>query len=377
MLPHTLLCIQLGNNYYDNLLLQRKSAIDIRWACMQSLHSIDLVRYIAAYNVSLLYTAQSQCVPNLPIFADQGGRNVERLQSGTHAIIPDYSFDCYGNVTQWGAFVEGHGGDIRYTLDFQVWRRNGGGLGPTGNYDFVGNNRFPSIDPPGGPQRGQIDKSVPVEDQIRVRPGDVIGLYITTSGNNGVELEQQDTSNGDVVVIWFATSLPAALESTRIRVGSISGYELTSTTTAAPVITAVVVPSTPSPSPTPSPSSPGFPTKSVLSTTSTVQPPPVIITQTSTSQTTAPSTPQASSFLVTTSPPVGSGLELGVIVAIVIVVLIVVVLGVLILVFILALALRRSKKQVLMVNSFNNPEYSGKLEIMHWNEHLCIRLIET
>ena len=217
----------------------------------------------------------------------------------------------------------------------------------------VGNNSFPSIDPPGG---GRIDRSVPEEDQIKVRPGDVIGLYITTSANNGVELKQQDNGHEDVVIIWLATSLPAAL-STRTGVGSTSGYELTSTTTAAPVITAMVVPSTPSPSQTPSPSSPG--------TSQTTQ-----ITQTQTPvQFSAASTPRPSSFLpppITTLPPVGSVLPVGVIVAIVIVVLIMIVLGVLILVFILALVRRRrSKKQVLMVKSFNNPEYSGKFEIMH------------
>ena len=319
---------------------------------------------------------------NLPTFENQGGGGVERLLSGTQAIIPDYSFECYGNVTQWGAFVEGHGGDITYNLDFQVWRRRGGGQGTTGEYDFVGSNSFPSIDPPGG---GEIlIEVVAVEHQIKVHPGDVIGLYFTTSDGNGVELKQQDNGNGDALVIWFATSLPAAL-STRTGVGSTSSYELTSTTAALPVITAVVVPSTPSPSPTPFSSSFGLPTKSVLATTSTVQPPPLMITQTGTSQiiqalqTQAPvqfsaaSTPQTSSFLpspVTTMPPVDSELPVGVIAAIVIVVPIVIVLGILILVFILALALRRSKKQVLMVNSFNNPEYSGKFEIMHWNKNL-------
>ena len=274
-------------------------------------------------------TAQSQeCVQNLPLFADQSSSNiVERLMSGTQAIIPDYSFDCYGNVTQWGAFVERHGGDVRYNLDFQVWRRSGGGQGTTGEYDFVGNNYFPSIDPPRG---GRIDRIVPVEQQIKVRPGDVIGLYITTSSDNGVELKQQDTSNGETLIMWFGTNLTAAL-STRIGVGSTSGYELMSTTTAVPVITVVVVPSVPSPSqtpslsPTPPPSSPGLPTlNTVLATTSL-----------------------PSLFLpspVTTSSPVGSGLlVLGAIVAVIIVVLIVVVLGVL--VFLLALALRRRSKK--------------------------------
>ena len=300
---------------------------------------------------------------NLPIFADQGSSIVGRLMSGTQAVIPDYSFDCYGNVTQWGAFVERAG--VRYSLDFQVWRRSGGGQGTTGEYDFVGSNYFPSIDPPGG---GRIDGPVPVEDQIKVRPGDVIGLYITTSTNNGVELKQQDNAR-----IWFATSLPGAL-STRIRVGSTSGYELTSTTTAIPVITAVVVPSTPSPSPTllPSPtplsSSSGLLPESVLATSSVhvLQPPPLTITQTGTSQTTqtlqtqvsvqfsAPSIPQPSSFLPspnTTTNPVGPGLLVGVTVAIV---LIVVVLGVLILVFMLALAWRRMAKK-----PPSNPERLG------------------
>ena len=311
---------------------------------MQSLHSLDLVRYVCVQYFSPPVQSQ-ECVLNLPMFADQGGGNVQRLQSGTQTIIPDYSFDCYGNVTHWGAYVERHGGDVTYTLDFQVWRRSGGGQGPTGNYDFVGSNLFSSIDPPGG---GEIDRSVPVEDQIKVRPGDVIGLYITTSADNGVELKQQDNGNEDAPVIWFATSLRAAL-STRAGVGSTSGYELTSTTTA------VVLPSTPSQ--TPSPSSPG-----TSQTTQTLQTQAPV-------QLSATSTPQPSSLLsspITTSPPVGSGLPVEAIAAVVIVVLIMIVVGVLILVFILTLVLRRrSKKRVLMVKSFNNPEYSGKFKIMH------------
>ena len=73
----------------------------------------------------------------------------------------------------------------------------------------------------------------------------------------------------------------------------------------------------------------------------------------------------------------GSGLPVGAIVAIVIVVLIVVVLGVLILVSILALALRRrSKKQVLMVNSLDNPEYSGKLLYVTSGMNTCVFVLQ-
>ena len=65
--------------------------------------------------------------------------------NGTHAIIPEYSFDCYGNVTQWGAIVKNR--NAVYTLVFQVWRRSGGGQGTTGCYTLVGNNHFASIRP--------------------------------------------------------------------------------------------------------------------------------------------------------------------------------------------------------------------------------------
>ena len=305
---------------------------------------------------------------NLPGFANQGGSGVARLESGsqgTQAIISDYSFDCYGNVTEWGAFVERSFN--RYTLDFQVWRRSGGGQGTTGEYDFVGSNSFPSISPGNG---GQILEPVPVEQQIQVRPGDVIGFYVRDEqdrDDNGVELH----TNSRDVTVWFITTTAAV--STRIEVGSSASPGLHSSTTGAPVITAMVVPSTPTPSQTSSPSlishpptpfplfsSPVLPTESILTTTSTVPLLPPTITQTGTPQTTqtpqtqapvqltAPSTPQSSSFLPppdTTSPPVGSGLPVGVIVAIVIVVLIVIVLGVLMLVFILALVRRRRSKK--------------------------------
>ena len=93
--------------------------------------------------------------------------------NGTQAIIPEYSFDCYGNVTQWGAVVKNRNG--AYTLAFQVWRRSGGGQGTTGCYTLVGNNHFASIRP-AWRGRGRILADVPVEQQIKVRPGDVIGF---------------------------------------------------------------------------------------------------------------------------------------------------------------------------------------------------------
>ena len=333
---------------------------------------------------------------NLPEFANQGGGSVERLESGTQAIIPDYSFDCYGNVTQWGAFVERAGGIERYTLDFQVWRRkSGGGQGTTGEYDFVGSNRFSQIDPGLG---GEILETVSVERQIEVRPGDVIGFYVLSQRNDdGVELQHDNNPpGGRVVTAWFTTSAASTIPtSIRVRTSNTRSGDLHTSTTAAPIITAMVALSPsliPAPSPTPFPShtpslsptlypsstppssvpSPSFPSslpENVLASSSTVLPLPFMITQTGTSQTTQTSLTQApvqlstspiaqtSLFLppppATTSSPVGSGLPVGAIAAIVIVVLIVVVLGVLVFVLALALRRRRSKKPP------DNPELLG------------------
>ena len=78
-----------------------------------------------------------------------------------------------------------------YTLVFQVWRRSGGGQGTTGDYALVGNNHFPSIRP-AWRGRSRILAYVPVEQQIEVCPGDVIGFYVqnTTRVNGGVQLQQ-------------------------------------------------------------------------------------------------------------------------------------------------------------------------------------------
>ena len=307
--------------------------------------------------------------------------------NGTQAIIPEYSFDCYGNVTQWGAVVKNRNGV--YSLVFQVWRRSEGGQGTTGCYTLVGNNHFASIRP-AWRGRGRILADVPVEQQIKVHPGDVIGFYVqnTTRANGGVQLQQtgDDNENDEeedsssfgrhaVVTAWYgpvSTSVVAAAAagSCMLRVGTSRGYDLRSSTTALPIITASVAVSTPPPSRTPSPSPSTFPSslpESTLATTSTVQlmDMVILITQTGTSQTTEilQTLAQFSTLPQPSSPsllPEDSRLELGVTVAIVIV-LIVVVLGVLLLVFILTLALRRrSKKRVQIVKSLYDPEYSGK-----------------
>ena len=183
---------------------------------------------------------------NLPMFANQGGGrdDVQRIFPGTQVIIPDYSFTCYGNVTQWGAWVERPGNE-RYTLDFQVWRRSGGGQGTTGCYDMVDNNLFRMVNP----DNGEIVVPVAVEDQIQVRPGDVVGFSVVSSNrqDNGVELQDTDDDppGGCVAVTAWHGLLPTSSGNTpgscRIRVEDVIGYELRSSTSAAPIITVALV----------------------------------------------------------------------------------------------------------------------------------------
>ena len=180
---------------------------------------------------------------NLPTFADQGGGDdVQRILPGTQVIIPDYSFTCYGNITQWGAWVE-RGRNEEYTLDFQVWRRSGGGQGTTGCYDLVDSNLFQMLEPDGG----EIMVPVAVENQIQVRPGDVVGFSVveTDREENGVVLQDTDDDppGGRVAVTAWHGPLPMSASvpgSCRIRVGDVIGYELRSSTSAAPIITVVV-----------------------------------------------------------------------------------------------------------------------------------------
>ena len=142
-----------------------------------------------------------------------------------------------------------------------------------GCYTLVGNNHFPSIRP-AWRGRGQILAYVPVEQQIEVHPGDVIGFCVqnTTHANSGVQLQQtgddDDEDNEEdsssfgrhaVVTAWYgpaavSTSVVAAVGSCMLRVGSNSGYDLRSSTTTLPIMTASVAVFTPFHSQIPSPS---------------------------------------------------------------------------------------------------------------------------
>ena len=137
---------------------------------------------------SALYTEQQQCgVANLPAFGDRrrddeflGVPPDDRLQ----AIVPAYTFNCTGRVTEWRACVDQGGSSERYYIQFQVWR-------PTailGCYTRVGYNAPPPPNSGGGnrvdnagellqPDDRCVHLPVNESEQIEFQPGDVIGYY--------------------------------------------------------------------------------------------------------------------------------------------------------------------------------------------------------
>ena len=141
---------------------------------------------------------QQQCsVDNLPEFGDIGNRpDRDRFQ----AIVPAYTFQCTGRVTEWRACVWPGRRSEEYYIQFQVWRPTANGI--EGCYELVDYN-IPLDDAeqeemnisdstsiieaegflsPPGDSNDPLDRCVvlPVREsqQIEVQPGDVVGYYV-------------------------------------------------------------------------------------------------------------------------------------------------------------------------------------------------------
>ena len=143
---------------------------------------------------------QQQCsVDNLPEFGDTPDRDSpdrDRFQ----AIVPAYTFQCSGRVTEWRACVQpGGSASYQYYIQFQVWRPTANGV--DGCYELVDYN-IPLDDarveemnitdstsiieaegflsPPGdiGPLHRCVVLPVRESQQIEFQPGDVVGYYV-------------------------------------------------------------------------------------------------------------------------------------------------------------------------------------------------------
>ena len=151
-----------------------------------------MIEYIKC--MSCFAGQQQQCsVDNLPQFGDtdeRDGPDIDRFQ----AIVPAYTFQCTGRVTEWRACVWPGGRRHEYYIQFQVWRPTANGI--NGCYELVDYNiplddagqeemnvsDSTSIIEAEGLLNPQSDRCVvlPVREsqQIEVQPGDVVGYYV-------------------------------------------------------------------------------------------------------------------------------------------------------------------------------------------------------
>ena len=152
-----------------------------------------VINYLIEIIISCSAGQQQQCsVDSLPEFGDSGGDRpptnpgIDRRQ----AIVPAYTFQCTGRVTEWRACVQPGGMfSEQYYIQFQIWRPTANGV--EGCYELVDYN-IPLdstsileaegfLSPPEGTS-GSLDRCVvlPVREsqQIEFQPGDVVGYYV-------------------------------------------------------------------------------------------------------------------------------------------------------------------------------------------------------
>ena len=162
-----------------------------------------------------------QCsVDNLPSpFRDRRGDDPSSEVPGRdrfQAIVPAYTFQCSGRVTEWRACVQpGANSNEEYYIQFQVWRPTG----PSGCYSIVGFNRPVDGDkdgflsPPGDnsdPLHRCVVLPVTEEEQIEVQSGDVVGYYVDRDNDNQNDNNAgiQWIEGGSDVVVYYRDGLP-------------------------------------------------------------------------------------------------------------------------------------------------------------------------
>ena len=136
------------------------------------------------------------------------------------AIVPAYTFQCSGRVTEWRACVQpGGSSNEQYYIQFQVWRSTG----IEGCYDLVGYNSPLDgedsegfLSPPGDSDgRGGMppDRCVvlPVTEsqQIDFQAGDIIGYYVDHF-RDGVDRDDGGIQwiEDDEVTVYYREDLP-------------------------------------------------------------------------------------------------------------------------------------------------------------------------
>ena len=137
-----------------------------------------------------------------------GGRDSIRVPTGSQAIVTSYQFHCCGEITQWQTYMEPGGNGHRegvYSVNFQVWRPSPTSGSGGDCYSLVGENRFPGITLGSG---GLVSETPEPTNMISVRPGDVLGYFVTSTrseDNQGIQMDPDIA--GDV----FYADVPLSL----------------------------------------------------------------------------------------------------------------------------------------------------------------------
>ena len=194
------------------------------------------------------------------------------------AIVPAYTFQCSGRVTEWGACVQPGGkSSEEYYIQFQVWRPTG----PSGCYRLVGFNRpvgseggdgvLNPLGVNGDPLRRCVVLPVTEDQQIKVQSGDVVGYYVDRDNDN----QNNNTAGiqwiegGSDVVVHYRDDLPREDIMSHYALGGINPtecglpisessalYSLNGAISATPIISLTVT-AVPMPTTSVSPSMPG------------------------------------------------------------------------------------------------------------------------
>ena len=117
--------------------------------------------------------AGSGCVSGLPAYHSYTTSQITGDQ--VQAIVPSYRFSCPGIVTGWGGCFSPADSDDRYYVLYQVWREVSPGcyqqVGPSSSSEPQKTNLLRL--------EGGCNRTVlPVEDQVAVEEGDVVGFYV-------------------------------------------------------------------------------------------------------------------------------------------------------------------------------------------------------
>ena len=197
------------------------------------------------FMILLTCTGEQCSVDNLPFFEDLrerglSGNDVRPDHDRFQAIVPAYTFQCSGRVTEWRACVDpGCCFNQQYYIQFQVWRPNGTTDGCYTLVDYniplhdanaamteedeksASSEAASIIDTEGflspsgvmgDPLHRCVELSVRDNEQIEVQQGDVVGYYVDhLRGPNGNYRDDggiQWKANFNNVTVHYRSDLP-------------------------------------------------------------------------------------------------------------------------------------------------------------------------